>query len=237
MTIRRPGTKVDDVYQILRDRIIDGEYQPGIRMSQDGLAAELNISRTPLREALHRLGADGLVVSEANRGMEVAPISDRQVEQCYAIRLLVEPPTLAAITDDLTDSDLVEMEAALSDMVDKKHRIRDFQKAHLYFHELTLRRYPAAVRELTRSLHLQIYRHQRLHFSRPHVPDHFTDIDRILFEALRNRQPDQARHIERAHPPSRLVTQSRQKRLQPFRKIIVPARHLRRPDSERKTQT
>ncbi|WP_327579036.1 GntR family transcriptional regulator [Streptomyces sp. NBC_00145] len=199
MNRRRPGTTVDNVYQTLRGRIVEGEYQPGMRMSQGGLASELNISRTPLREALNRLEADGLVVSEANRGMEVAPVSDSQVEECYALRLLVEPATLAAISADLTDAELDEMDAALADMETKKNRIRDFQAAHLSFHELTLRRYPESVRELTRSLHLKIYRHQRLHFSRPHVPEHFTNVDRILLQSLRAREPERARHVLEFH--------------------------------------
>jgi DNA-binding GntR family transcriptional regulator len=196
---RRPGTTVDTVYQTMRDRIVDGEYPPGMRLSQDGLATELKVSRTPLREALHRLEADGLVVAEANRGMEVAPVSDHHVEECYAIRLLVEPPVMAAITPNLTDADLEAMEQALEAMDAQSHRIHDFQQAHLEFHELTLRRYPEAIRELTRSLHLKIYRHQRLHFSRPQVPEHFTNVDRILLNALRQRDGELARRVMEFH--------------------------------------
>jgi DNA-binding GntR family transcriptional regulator len=196
---RRPGNTVDTVYQTLRDRIIDGDLPPGLRMSQDGLATELNVSRTPLREALHRLEADGLVVAEANRGMEVAPISDGQVEQCYAIRLLVEPPTIAAVVASLTDDDFAEMDAALEEMERNSNRIRDYQESHLRFHELTLRRYPAAIRELTQSLHLKIYRHQRLHFSRPQVPEHFTHVDRLLLEAMKKGEAELARHVMEFH--------------------------------------
>jgi DNA-binding GntR family transcriptional regulator len=196
---RRPGTTVDTVYQTLRDRIVDGDYPPGMRLSQDGLATELKVSRTPLREALHRLEADGLVIAEANRGMEVAPVSDHHVEECYAIRLLVEPPMMAAITSSLTDADLVAMDEALEAMDAQSHRIHDYQQAHLRFHELTLQRYPDAIRALTRSLHLKIYRHQRLHFSRPQVPEHFTNVDRILLEALRQRDGELARRVLEFH--------------------------------------
>jgi DNA-binding GntR family transcriptional regulator len=196
---RRPGNTVDTVYQTLRERIIDGDYPPGVRMSQDGLATELKVSRTPLREALHRLEADGLLVSEANRGMEVAPISDGQVEQCYAIRLLVEPPTIAAVVGELTAKDIEEMSQALEEMEKNSNRIRDYQEAHLHFHELALRRYPVAIRELTQSLHLKIYRHQRLHFSRPQVPEHFTHVDRLLLEAMQAGEAELARHVMEFH--------------------------------------
>lgn len=181
----RAGNTVDGIYQTLRERIIDGFYAPGIRMSQGGLAEELQVSRTPLREALHRLEADGLLVGEANRGMQVAPTTITDVEQYYAIRLLVEPPTIAAITKDFTEEDLDTMAADLATMKQGSHRIRDFQEAHLRFHQTALRRYPPAISELTQGLHLKIFRHQRLYLSRPHTSEHFTDVDALFLDAIR----------------------------------------------------
>ena len=56
----------------------------------------------------------------------------------------------------------------------------DFQEAHLRFHRTVLRRYPKAIAELTESLHLKIYRHQRLYLSHPDAPEHFTQVDRMF---------------------------------------------------------
>jgi DNA-binding GntR family transcriptional regulator len=199
MAARRPGNVVDDVYQTLRERIVDGVYAPGFRMSQGQLAADLNVSRTPLREALNRLGVDGLLVGEANRGMEVAPARDDDVEQFYAIRLLVEPTTLAATVGRLTGADLDDMDSALEDMRRNGQRVHDFQEAHLRFHEAALRRYPPAIGELTRSLHLKIYRHQRLYFTRPHAPEHFTHVDEIFLAAIRDRDIALTRQLLEFH--------------------------------------
>lgn len=186
MTETRPGNTVQGIYLTLRKRIINGVYTPGFRLSQGALAADLEVSRTPLREALHRLEADGLVVAEANRGMEVAPTSAVEVEQYYALRLLVEPPTIAAIVGDLTEDDLARMEADLQALEHDGRRIRDFQETHLRFHQTALRRYPKAFAELTESLHLKIYRHQRLYLSHPEAPEDFTRMDRIMLRAMRD---------------------------------------------------
>jgi len=195
----RPGNTVEGVYLVLRERIIDGVYPPGMRLSQGGLAAELEISRTPLREALHRLEADGLVVAEANRGMQVAPTSVEQVEQYYALRLLVEPPTTAGIVALLTDQDLDRMAADLAAMESAHHRIRDFQEVHLRFHQTAVARYPRALAELTDSLALKIFRHQRLYLSHPEVPEHFTSVDRMFLDAVRARDPELARQVLEFH--------------------------------------
>ncbi|WP_406506026.1 GntR family transcriptional regulator [Streptomyces sp. NBC_01602] len=195
----RPGTTVEEIYRTLRERIIEGRYVPGFRLSQGALAAELETSRTPLREALHRLEADGLVVAEANRGMEVAPTSPADVEQHYVLRLLVEPTTISGIIDLLTEDDLVRMTQDLEAMEAARHRIRDFQEAHLRFHQTALSRYPKALAELTESLHLKIHRHQRLYLSHPHTPEQFTSVDRNFLEAVRARDSELARQILEFH--------------------------------------
>jgi DNA-binding GntR family transcriptional regulator len=199
VTVRRPGNTVEEIYQTLWERIIDGVYAPGFRMSQSALAAELQVSRTPLREALHRLEGDGLLVSEANRGMEVAPTNVAQVEQYYALRLLIEPPTIAAIVSELDETELAKMGSELDSMEADRHRIRDFQEAHRRFHDLAIRHYPAATAELTHSLHLKIYRHQRLYFSRPEAPEDFTHVDRMFLEAMLARDAELTRRLLEFH--------------------------------------
>lgn len=90
-TVKRPGTVVDDLVENLRERIVTGALAPGVRLSQQQLAEDLQVSRTPLREALQRLATEGLVIGQANRGMVVAPVPLSDVEDAYALRLLVEP--------------------------------------------------------------------------------------------------------------------------------------------------
>ena len=66
----------DRVYAILREQILAGDLEPESRLHQEGISAELGVSRTPVREALARLAADGLVELLANRGARVAAIGD-----------------------------------------------------------------------------------------------------------------------------------------------------------------
>jgi DNA-binding GntR family transcriptional regulator len=195
----RSGTTVDELYFVLRDRIIDGVYGPHFKMSQEELAADLEVSRTPLREALRRLEGDGFLVSTANRGMQVAPIANADTEQHYAIRLLVEPPIISSLLDQLTDADLAAMEEQLSAMARNSDRTRELQESHRLFHDVALNRYPPAVRDLTRSLHTMIYRHQRAFFSRPRTPEDLVRTDGLFLTALRDRNAPLVRQLLEFH--------------------------------------
>jgi len=81
----------DQVYAVLRERIAGGEIERGSRLHQEDLASEFGVSRTPVREALRRLAAEGLVDLFANRGARVATATDEQLRSSYETRLVVEP--------------------------------------------------------------------------------------------------------------------------------------------------
>ena len=80
----------EDVRQIILDRILSGELPPGCRITESRLAAELGVSRTPLREALFNLESEGFVRSDLARGFSVAPLSVREVRESYPILQTLE---------------------------------------------------------------------------------------------------------------------------------------------------
>ncbi|NIL86805.1 putative D-xylose utilization operon transcriptional repressor [Rhodococcus fascians] len=74
----------------IRDRIIDGSYAPGEQINEANVAAELGISRGPVREALQRLNQEGLLVSYRNRGVFVVELSSGDVAEIYQSRAAIE---------------------------------------------------------------------------------------------------------------------------------------------------
>lgn len=85
----------DRLAELLRSRILSGEMVPQLPIKQDVLAAELTVSKIPLREALARLQQDGLVVSIPNRGFFVTPLSEAEAREVYSLRLRIEPDAVA----------------------------------------------------------------------------------------------------------------------------------------------
>src|SRR5436305_13428482 len=78
----------------LREAVIDGRLLPGKRVNEVHLARALGVSRTPLREALMRLSAEGALAVEPRTGFHVAPLTVAELEQIYPIRALLDPAAL-----------------------------------------------------------------------------------------------------------------------------------------------
>ncbi len=79
------------VHDRLLGRILRGELQPGERISPPEIAANLGVSITPVRDAVNQMAAEGLVTVTPRRGTVVSPVSIRDIEELYEIRLMVEP--------------------------------------------------------------------------------------------------------------------------------------------------
>lgn len=82
---------VDHVYTALRERILSGDLPRATKLRQATLADELGVSRTPLREALRRLSAEGLVEFEPNRGATVSELDFGDMRHAWAARVALEP--------------------------------------------------------------------------------------------------------------------------------------------------
>lgn len=73
----------NDIRDLLRKRVVGGDYSPGLRLGVGDLSRELGVSPTPLREALSQLEAEGLVVADPNRGFFVPPFSVEEARDVY----------------------------------------------------------------------------------------------------------------------------------------------------------
>jgi DNA-binding GntR family transcriptional regulator len=196
---KRRGDMVSKVYDELRDRILEGVYLPGRRLSQQELGEELNVGRTPLREGLRLLEADGFVISSPNRGATVADAQPDRAEELYTMRLLLEPPLVAGLVDELSEGDLDEMERHLEAMEESASDSAEFQRAHFDFHLITLKHYGQELEELILQVYTHITWHQRIYMTRPEVPDNFICADGILLDAMRAKDADTVKAILEFH--------------------------------------
>src|SRR6266704_663870 len=105
---------VDRVEQRVRRGLLRGDYPPGTWLRQDDLAAELGVSKIPVREALQRLAAASLVTFEPNRGALVRPLTAADAEEIFALRRAVEPELLQRAIARQTIVDLATAELALA---------------------------------------------------------------------------------------------------------------------------
>ena len=104
-------------YSTIREKVLSGELTGGQRLREDELATMIGVSRTPVREALRSLAAEGLLRYERNRGVSVESWTLQDLEEVYGLRSLLEPyaTSLAATSGEL---DIVEL-ARLADEMDE----------------------------------------------------------------------------------------------------------------------
>ena len=130
-------TLAERVYETLRDRIVAGRLGTDVPIRQDAVAAELGMSKIPVREALARLEQVGLLVGRTNRGYVVPPMSVEDIEDIYSLRLGVEPRAAAfaaarasevARTAARSALELLQM-AAVEDPVQLATRTHNFHAA------------------------------------------------------------------------------------------------------------
>jgi DNA-binding GntR family transcriptional regulator len=105
---------VDQVHAILREQILNGELPRGSRLPQETIAAELGVSRTPLREALRRLASEGLVTLQPNHGATVAGLDFSDMHDAWVARLAIEPSAARLAADRREPDELERMAAAIA---------------------------------------------------------------------------------------------------------------------------
>lgn len=102
----------DDVYQKLRDAIVDGTFEPGEQLKDGDLAEWLGVSRTPVREALLRLGSSGLVVTQPGRSTTVSAIDSRMLQEARDVVASMHELAVRETVGKLSDAELDRMRAA-----------------------------------------------------------------------------------------------------------------------------
>ncbi len=108
------GTVAELAYAQIRSVILDGDMAPGIRLSQQELAERLQISRTPVREALRRLTGEGLVDDLPQRGFRVADLGLEAVMRRLEVRTVLEPGIARLAAKRATDDDIDAMVVAIA---------------------------------------------------------------------------------------------------------------------------
>ena len=135
-TFQRKVT-ADLIAEYLRDRILDGTFAPATSINEVHLAAQLEISRSPVREAVQRLVQEGLLVSTRNRGTSVVELGPEDIEDVYLARAAIEREAARLVLRGDTTGLTARLDAVLGDMSralenDKWH---DVATADVTFHQ------------------------------------------------------------------------------------------------------
>lgn len=122
----------DSVYDQLWRRIVNREFRPGDRLVEDALAQELGTSRTPVREALLRLGQTGIVQVSGRKGFSVPIITATDVCELYDLRAAIETYAIRRATPLMTDEE-IELHRGFQQAALRQSQVRDPATAEAFF--------------------------------------------------------------------------------------------------------
>lgn len=151
-------TRSDEVYHRLRTDILELNLRPGDQLDEDQLASSYGVSRTPVREALRRLGADGLVTLRPHRGAYVSEISLREIWEIEQVCELVEPFAARHAAGQMSSTIMTELRNEMNELdIDNPQRddyIR-YMQLDVRFHNAIL---DAAGNTIMRDMVTHLYR-------------------------------------------------------------------------------
>ncbi|MEJ5988556.1 GntR family transcriptional regulator [Ramlibacter sp. PS3R-8] len=192
----------DDVAAQLRERIFAGALPPGTFLDEVRLAEEMSISRTPLREALKVLTAEGLVRHEPRRGCFVNEVTEQDLDEIFPVIGLLEGRCAYEAAQHASDADLQTLEVLHQKLAKhaRARRINEYYEANFAIHEAIIRladnRWLASVIADLRKI-LRLARLQQLHA--PGRLDQSLSEHLAVFAALKARDADGAEAAMRTH--------------------------------------
>jgi DNA-binding GntR family transcriptional regulator len=120
------------VYRELRRAILNGMFTPGQMLRQEEVASQLGVSRSPLREALPRLEAEGIVVLNPRRGYSVAALDPDEIAEAFDLRSLLEMELGRRSIERRSAADIARVYAIVSEMADQAAHAEDADRAHWF---------------------------------------------------------------------------------------------------------
>lgn len=209
VTEKQYASRSELAYQKLREAIEHGDLKPGQRVMELEVAQWLKVSRTPVREALHRLESEGMLVLEPRTGLVVASLTRQAMLELYDMREVLEGTAARLCARNASDVEIMELEALVKREARLHEDLEALARHNRHFHEAVHR--GAHNRYLEKSLSAVNDSMWLLGRSQMLLPER-ADTARVehaaLLDAIRRRDPDAAEDAARRH-----VRSARQQRL------------------------
>lgn len=131
----------DVVFQTLRKAILTGELEPGERLMEIPLAAKIGVSRTPIREAIHKLELEGLVTMIPRRGAQVAEITETGLKDVLEVRRALDMFCAELASERITDTEKEKLKEACKDFeaATKTKDATVIARADVVFHDIIIK--------------------------------------------------------------------------------------------------
>ena len=193
------------VYDRIREDILNGVYKEHEELKEATLGKKMDVSRTPVREALRQLELEGLVEIVPNKGARVTGITKKDIEDIYQIRYLLEGLSARWATEHVTEELIDKMEETLylTEFHAKNGIFMQVFELDSQFHELL---YAASgskmLNHILSDFHMYVTRMRKSILSSDSRSKNSTEEHRAILEAIKERDPDKAQQCAHDHVKS-----------------------------------
>jgi len=193
----------EKVYEHIKSLILSGHLNPGEKLKEEHLAKTLGVSRTPIREALHKLESEGLINTRKKRGFIVSRDSREEVEELFDLRSILEGYTLRVISESISEEILHQLDGFIQNAEEglRRKKIEDVFKYNTRFHD-TLHELVANKTRLHRlivNMRKYVLRHRKDTLRYPDGGRRAVEGHRKIVMALRLKDPDLCERVMREH--------------------------------------
>ena len=192
----------DWVYEEIRGAIVDLRLEPGAPLREAAIATQLGVSKTPVREALGRLEQEGLVEATSFKGAVVTDYSERDLQEIYELRELLEGVAVRAAATEADDATL----AALHEVIERSRAARDAEDLVLLaellgrFDQIIFEQVEnARIRNLIETLRAHLTRIGKLTEEIPGRVEASVEEHAAIVEAIARGDADEAERAMRVH--------------------------------------
>ena len=194
------------VYEALEDAILGGELKAGASITELGLSAQLGVSRTPIRAALHRLDDEGLIELSPNKGAVVIGVNIDDLIDIYRIRMRLEGLASALAAEKMTDEEKKELSdtVELSEFYIRKKDAEHIKELDTAFHsEIFKKSGSSTLCKILTDLHRSIKAYRKLSLSasgriEASVKEHREILEAILRSDAQEAERLTYKHVENA---------------------------------------
>lgn len=192
----------EEVYDALRRAIVQGELSPGNRMVETELAARLGISRTPIREALRKLEAEGFLSKGSGSSLVVSEMSLEEVEETFRIRAVLEGFAARLAAERATPGGIAKLEEILKRteaLVDGQAPERLLNWNTRFHDGLNALSGSAQLQQLLQAIHDKIVRYRRITLEVGPARKQWLQEHWAILRAIRDRDPERAERLMAQH--------------------------------------
>ena len=192
----------DEVFTSLRDAILNGHFEPGERLVEKDLAQQMDVSRTPIREALRKLELEGLVAYTPRKGVVVVGVSSNDALEIYTICGVLEGLAARLAAINRSDEDMAGLRKILSEMEKciKKNKIDEFIPLHVNFHNSCARASKSPrLCQMIISLREYVKNFTEISYGLPGRLQYGCEEHQEIFEAIDKKDDDMAEQAARSH--------------------------------------